>query len=206
MTITLFDLGFITIKVIKIRWVILVLVPQKVRKFHYLTYPKIATVITSGTFENPNAMAASWTTPVSFSPPLFVVAISPKRYTYKLVKEHGDFGVNILPMGEAKIVYQVGYYSGAEFNKFEKFNIPKVKSKKIKAPLIGNSIAAFECIVKDVYKTGDHDLFVGEIVETWINPDLFDEQGRIKISEVSPVYQWSGMNFVGVDGRNVKSF
>ena len=166
-----------------------------------MTYPKIATVITSGTFDHPNAMAASWTTPVSFSPKLFVVAISPKRYTYELVKKYGEFGVNILPYELYDLCYKVGYYSGREFNKFEKFGLEKVRAKKIKAPLIGQSIAALECKVVDIFKTGDHDLFLGEVVETWVNPEYVDGEGKIILERVSPIFHIGGDEFSAIDSK-----
>ena len=181
------------------------LITQKVEKFHYLTFPKITTIITSGTFENGNAMAASWTTPASFDPPLICVAISPKRYTHELIKKHGDFGVNILPMEKLNIVEVTGYYSGRDFDKFEKFGIKKIKAKKIKSPILADAISAMECIVVSVFRAGDHDLFVGKVVETWIDPKYVDKRGRINIKEKSPIFHYGGKDFVGIDGENIIS-
>jgi len=181
----------------------MVLKPEKVDKYYYLTYPKIATVITSGTFEEPNAMAASWTTPVSFDPMLFVVAISPKRYSHGLIKKFMEFGVNILPYEKYDLCYKVGYYSGREFNKFEKFSLTKIKAKKIRPPLIGESISAFECKVVNIFSTGDHDLFVGKVVETWIDPEYVHKSGKIRLEKISPVFHVGGDEFSAINPEKI---
>ncbi|MGQ4891015.1 MAG: flavin reductase family protein [Candidatus Njordarchaeia archaeon] len=179
------------------------LIVKKIEKFYYLTFPKITTIITSGTYENGNAMAASWTTPVSFDPPLIAVAISPKRYTYELIRKFGEYGVNILSFEKLDIVEKTGYYSGRDFNKFDHFGIRKMRAKKIESPLIADAICVMECVVKKTINIGDHDLFVGEVVETWVNPEYVDDKGRIKIDKISPIFHYGGKDFVGVDGRNI---
>ncbi len=140
-----------------------------ISKFHYLTYPAITPVITSGTTDKPNAMAASWVTPLSVRPPLFGVAISPKRYTYELIRKYGDFGVCFLPISKVSSVLGVGSVSGRTINKFEKYGLTIKKPGKINAPLIEESLAALECKVVDSFTVGDHEFFVGKVLVVWVD-------------------------------------
>ncbi|MEX0568754.1 MAG: flavin reductase family protein, partial [Candidatus Njordarchaeota archaeon] len=137
---------------------------SKIRKFHYLTYPAITPIITSGTLDKPDAMAASWVSPLSVDPPLFGVAVSPRRYTYELIKKYGEFGVCFLPFGMVDIILKVGSVSGRAVNKFEEFGIKIKRPEKIGAPLIEGSLSALECKVVKECDVGDHTFFIGEVV------------------------------------------
>ena len=65
-------------------------------------YPRVAAIITTRSEDKTNAMTAAWHTPVSYSPPLFAVAISPKRYTYRLITVSKEFAVNFMPASHAQ--------------------------------------------------------------------------------------------------------
>ena len=148
---------------------------RNLSKYHYLTFPAITPVITSGTMNSPNAMAASWVTPLSARPPLFGVAISPRRYTYELIKKHGDFGVCFLPFSIVEKVLGVGSISGREVNKFERYGLKLKKPERINAPLIEESLSALECKVVKEVETGDHVFFVGEVLVAWIREDMLKD-------------------------------
>jgi len=137
-----------------------------------MTYPAITPVITSGTLEEPNAMAAAWATPLSVEPPLYGVAVSPRRYTFELIRKYGEFGVCFLPFDLADKVLAVGSISGRKVNKFSRFGLSLQKPEKIRAPLIGESLSALECKVVKEFRTGDHVFFVGEVVVVWVREDM----------------------------------
>jgi len=48
-----------------------------------------------------------------------------------------------------------------EFNRGKTLPLP---AKKVTPPLISECIAHIECKVQDVYPTGDHSIFVGEVL------------------------------------------
>ncbi len=151
-------------------------------------------------------MPATWNTPVSMDPPLFAVAIAPIRYTYKLVEEYGEFGINFLPFEKAELVYRAGYTSGRNIDKFEELGLTRVKPKKIKTPLLGEAITAIECRVLNKIETGDHILYICEVLQTWINPEYVDKDGRIQLDRVSPVYHIGRKKFVKIDADSIIDF
>jgi len=64
---------------------------------YHLLHPRpVVIVVSLDSNGKPNGMTAAWITPVSMKPPLITVSIAPRRYTYKLIKETGDFTVNVL--------------------------------------------------------------------------------------------------------------
>ena len=184
------------------------LIPFTPAKYAYhLTYPKLTAIITSGTLQNPNAMAASWHTHLSFDPPLYGVSIAPKRYTYKLIKKYGDFGVNFLPFELAEKVWLTGTYSGLEVDKFEKFGLQKLKAAKINASLIAQSTSALECKVVDEVVVGDHVFFVGEIVYAWCRQDILaNKRGLLKPEKAKQIYYLGEGVFLTIDPETRTEF
>ena len=68
----------------------------------YQHYPRVAVVVTAQAKGRDNAMAVAWHTCISFKPPLYGVSIAPKRFTYQLIADSKEFGVNFLPFAEAE--------------------------------------------------------------------------------------------------------
>ncbi len=180
---------------------------KQVRYSYHLTYPKLTSIITSGTYEKPNAMAASWHTHLSFDPPLYCVSISPKRYTYKLIREYGDYAVNFLPFELSEKVWLTGSFSGKEVDKFKEFGLEKMRAAKINAPIIAQSLTALECKVINVVKTGDHYLFIGEIVYAWAKEGiLVSAGGLLDIKKVRPSYYLGEGKFVTLSDSEILEF
>jgi len=153
----------------------------------YQHYPRVATIVTAQAKGRDNAMAAAWHMPISFSPPLYGVSISPKRFTYQLIAESKEFGVNFLPFEAAELVASVGGSKGEEIDKFRQFNIPKDKSARTAVPILKAAYAAYECRLVDDMECGDHRLLVGKIVAVHQSKAVFTEDKILDMNKVSPV-------------------
>lgn len=126
-------------------------------------YPLRTYLIVSGV-ERPNVMTADWVVPLSFKPPLLGVAIGQSRYTHNLIRECGEFVVAVPTVELLKDVWTAGTLSGAKEDKIKKLNLTLVNSRKVKVPSIKECQANIECRVVKEVETGDHTLFVGEIL------------------------------------------
>jgi len=107
-------------------------------------------------------MTAAWVGQVSFKPRMLAVAIAPERYTYELLKESGVFAINVLGEGQVELAKHFGFQSGRKVNKFEGIEYTSALKG---SPVLKDAIAYFECEVSCTCKTGDHDLFAGEVVD-----------------------------------------
>ena len=153
----------------------------------YQHYPGVAAIITAQANGKDNAMAAAWHMPVSFSPPIYAVSISPKRLTYQLIVNSKEFGVNFLPFEVAELVASVGGSSGQEVDKFQKFNIARDKPVKTGVPILKAAYAAYECQLLDDRGYGDHRLLVGEVVATHLLGEAFAPEETLDLAKVSPI-------------------
>lgn len=181
------------------------LVPFFGKSIYRLTYPKLTPVVVAGTYTEPNVLAVSWHTHLSFDPPLYGISIAQERYTYKLIKKYGDFSVNFLPYEMSELIWKVGNVSGRNINKFEVFKIKKKRAQRIKAPVIPDSIAALECKVRKEIGVGDHVFIIGQIVFVWYNKEYF-VNGILDNKKVSHAYYLGKGKFIDISKGEPKSF
>ena len=119
-------------------------------------------IVTMGKGESGNAFTASWVTQVSSEPPLVAVAIHNKHQSARLLNDQGSFVVNILP-AEGEPVAR-SYYGPAESG-YEKLKATSVSaSPATGTPIIHGAAAYIECKIVQRLTTGNHTLYVGEIV------------------------------------------
>ncbi len=119
-------------------------------------------VVTVRAGEKINGMTAAWATQVSFKPSLVAVSIASPRYTHGLIKESGYFCLNLLAEDQMDLAKHFGFKSGRKVDKFK--GIPYENAPK-GSPILKDAVAYVECEVQDVVTTGDHDLFIGEVLD-----------------------------------------
>jgi len=171
---------------------------------YYHHYPRVAAIVTAQAGGKENAMALAWHAPISFSPPLYGIALSTKRFSYKLIAESKEFGVNFLPFEEAELVAAVGGSSGEEVDKFSRFNIAKDKPVKTKVPILSAAYAAYECRVVDDRLYGDHRLVVGEIVAVHLLKEAFTPEETLDISKASPTLYIGSERYITASCEAIK--
>lgn len=72
-------------------------------------------------------------------------------------------------------MHACGQVSGRKCDKLKEYGFALLPAQRIKSPWIAECIGHLECGVIDVFRTGDHDLFVGEIQAAYVEEGLFDQ-------------------------------
>ena len=152
----------------------------------YHHYPRVATIVTVHAGGKDNAMAVAWHSSISFDPPLYGISISPKRFTYELILEAKEFGVNFMPMDKAELIASVGGISGREVDKFQRFSIAEEKPLKTSVPILKDAYASYECRLVDHKVYGDHVWVVGQILASYFDEELFTGEQVLDLKCVSP--------------------
>jgi len=138
-------------------------------KWYYHVYPMRGYMITSGSKEKMCGMPAAWVTPLSLDPPLIGVAISKKRYTYKIIISTKKFAVNSVGIKYHRQVMCAGSYSCKEKEKKLEdcgFNIDFLEDYG-GLPVVKESYSVVVARVKDIVETGDHDFIIGEVLKAY---------------------------------------
>ncbi len=171
----------------------------------YQHYPRVTAIVTAQAKGKDNAMAVAWHMPLSFNPPLYGVAISPKRFTYQLIIDSKEFGVNFLSFETAELVASVGGSKGEEADKFRRFNIAKDKPRRTAVPILEAAYAAYECKLVDDRDYGDHRLLVGEIVAVHQLKNVFTSEEILDLDKVSPILYLGHEVYVTTSRDTVRS-
>ena len=150
-------------------------------------------------------MAVAWHAPISLKPPLYGVSISPKRFTYQLIADSKEFGINFLPFEAAELVASVGGSKGSEVDKFQRFNIAKNKPVRTAVPILEDAYAAYECQLVDDRSYGDHRWLVGEIVAVHWLEEVFTPDEVIDLDKVSSILYLGNELYVTTSKDTIKS-
>jgi len=171
---------------------------------YYHHYPRVAAIVTAQAKGKQNAMAVAWHTSISFEPPLYGIAIATKRFTYQLIVDSKEFGVNFLPFGKAELVAAVGGSGGWEIDKFRQFGIAREKPVKTQVPILKDAYAAYECKLVDDRLYGDHSLLVGEIVAVHWLKAAFTPEETLDLAKVSPILYLGSERYITASAETVK--
>ncbi len=171
----------------------------------YHHHPRVACIVTASAGGKDNAMAVAWHTSISFKPPLYAVSLSPKRFTYQLIVDSKEFGVNFLPFAAAEMVAAVGGSSGREIDKFQRFSIARDKPVKTMVPILKDAYAAYECRLVDDRGYGDHRLLVGEVVAVHLLEESFAADETLALDKVSPILYLGHELYVTTSADTVRS-
>ena len=123
-----------------------------------------------------NPVTLGWTMLTSHKPPMMAFSVGLTRYSLNVIREAGEFVIAFPSESQAKETLFFGTRSGRDTDKLIESGIATVPAKKINCLLLDGAVANFECSVMGEFPTGDHVIFVGEVLLAHINPDA---QGRL---------------------------
>jgi flavin reductase (DIM6/NTAB) family NADH-FMN oxidoreductase RutF len=166
-------------------------------------YPKVAVIVTASAGGRDDAMTAAWHSSISLRPPIYGVAVTSKRFTYQLITESQEFGVNFISLEKASLAAAVGGTSGQQMDKFERFNIQKEKPLKIAAPILRDAYAAYECKLLDSKLYGDHIWIVGEIVALHFLEEAFTPAQVLNPDKLRPLLYLGSDFYASIDKDSV---
>ncbi|MHA2377923.1 MAG: flavin reductase family protein [Candidatus Thorarchaeota archaeon] len=135
--------------------------------------------------ERPNIITLSWVANVCSDPPTVVVGVRPQRHSYKLMKDTGDFVLNVPSTELLEATEFSGTKSGRDFDKFAECGLTQVPGTKVKSPMIKECPINIECKVVKVDTLGVHDLFTAEVVAVHIDESVLNEKGRFDASKMN---------------------
>ncbi len=169
-----------------------------------LLAPVPAVLVSCGTVEKPAALTIAWTGIISSDPPKTYISVRPSRYSYDIIKESGEFVINMMPSTFVRQVDYCGIKSTRNEDKLAKMKLIPTKSNIVKAPQIEQCPISLECKVTDILPQGSHDMFIAEIVSVNINEELIDAKGRLMIEKAGLMAYAHGTYFAL--GKKVGSF
>lgn len=137
-----------------------------------------------GTAEDarPNIITIAWAGTVNSDPPMVSVSVRKSRYSHQLIKESGEFVVNMIDEPRCRALDLCGVKSGRDMDKFSECGLTAMPALGMDcAPAIAECPAYLACKVRHVLELGSHDMFIGEVVGVQVRDDLFDADGSLHL-------------------------
>ena len=147
---------------------------------HYRDKSDIASYDAAGI---PNIITVAWAGTVCSDPPMLSISVRRSRFSWHLLKEHGEFVVNLTTDRLVRAADFCGVRSGRDLNKFEACNLTAGRGIRVQAPVIEESPVNIECRVKQVLELGTHDMFLAEVVCIQADSRYMDEKGSFHLEK-----------------------
>jgi len=143
----------------------------------------------------PNIITVAWAGTINSEPPMLSISVRKSRYSYNLIKERGEFAVNLVTENLVRVSDLCGVKSGRDTDKFAETGLTPEKPSVISVPVIKESPVSLECVVKSVTELGSHDLFTAEIVSVNVEDTLINQNGKLELDRANLVCYSNGEYF-----------
>lgn len=167
-------------------------------------YPLPAVMVSCGNMEKSNIITVAWTGILNTNPAMVYISVRPTRYSYNLIKESGEFVINLTTNDLAYATDWCGVKTGAKVDKFAEMHLTKEKAKFVKCPMIKESPVSVECKVKEIKELGSHHMFVAEVLAINADEKYIDEKGAFDISKCDLI-AYSNGNYYSL-GKKIGRF
>ena len=163
-------------------------------------YPLPVVMVSCGNMERSNIITVAWTGIMNTDPAMVYISVRPTRYSYNIIKESGEFGINLTTENLAYATDWCGVKTGAQVDKFKEMNLTKEPAKFVKCPMIKESPVSVECKVKEIKELGTHHMFVAEVLGINADEKYIDEKGAFDISKCDLI-AYSNGNYYSLDKK-----
>lgn len=158
-------------------------------------YPIPAVMVSCGDMKNSNIITVAWTGILNTNPATVYISVRPSRYSYNIIKEHGEFVINLTTKNLVRATDWCGVKTGAKVDKFKEMNLHKEKANIVKAPMIKESPVSIECKVKEIREMGTHHIFIADVLAINADEKYISEKGAFDISKCDLIAYANGGYF-----------
>ncbi len=146
-------------------------------------YPLPVVMVSCGTMEKSNIITVAWTGILNTNPATVYIAVRPSRYSYHLIKEEGEFVINLTNKNLVRATDWCGVKTGSQVDKFKEMKLTKEKANFVKCPMIKESPVSVECKVREIQEMGSHHIFIADVLAIDADKQYIDENGAFDISK-----------------------
>lgn len=145
--------------------------------------------------EKPNIITLAWTGTVCSDPVMVSISVRKERYSYDIIRETGEFVINLTTEALAYATDFCGVKSGRDVDKFTEMGLTAGKAEKVLCPIISESPVNLECRVVNTLDLGSHTMFIAEVLAVDVSEDYIDEKGRFDLNSAKPLAYSHGEYF-----------
>ena len=160
--------------------------------------------------EKPNIITVAWAGTVCSDPAMVSISVRPNRYSYEILRETGEFVINLTTKALVKATDYCGVRSGRDVDKFAEMHLTPGKAETLQySPCIKESPVNIECRVTEVKELGTHHMFLAEVLGVTVDEAYLNENGRFELNSTGLIAYSHGTYFtlgqeVGTFGYSVR--
>lgn len=148
-----------------------------------LLAPVPPVLVTCGTAENTNILTVGWTGICATHPPMTYISVRPTRHSYGIIKETGEFAVNLTTTAMVRTADFCGVRSGRDTDKIKACGLHLIQTDFAAVPVLEESPVSLVCKVRQIIPLGSHDMFLAEIVGTAVGERYIDSKGKLNLQQ-----------------------
>lgn len=143
-----------------------------------------------------NIITIGWAGTICTNPPMVSISVRPERYSYQILRDSGEFVINLTTRELVYATDYCGVKSGREVDKFKELQLTALPAREVSAPLIAESPVNIECKVRQVMPLGSHDMFLAEVAALHADEKYMDEKQRFHLDKAEPIVYCHGAYLV----------
>lgn len=145
--------------------------------------------------ETPNIITVAWAGTICSTPAMLSISIRPERYSYDIIKETGEFVVNLVTRDQVRATDYCGVKSGRDVDKFQQMRLTPFPLKNSNVPGIKECPVNLACKVTEIKHLGTHDMFLAEVVGVTVEGSYMDEKNKFHLNQAGLVTYSHGEYF-----------
>lgn len=149
-----------------------------------MLYPLPAVMVSVGNKQGEtNIITVAWTGTICTNPAMVYISVRPERYSYQMIKESGEFVINLTTEKLVKATDYCGVKSGRDVDKWKEMNLHQVKAETLEySPLILESPVNIECKVVEIKELGSHHMFLANVTAVHADEAYLNEQNKFELN------------------------
>ena len=148
-----------------------------------MLYPLPAVMVSCGDIaQEANILTVAWTGTICTNPPMVYISVRPERYSYAMIRETGEFVINLTTKKLARATDFCGVRSGRDLDKWNECHLTKIPADTVRCPMIAESPVNIECQVT-INELGSHHMFLAKVTAVHVDDAYIDEKGTFHLND-----------------------
>lgn len=157
---------------------------KQIWKAGNMVYPLPAVMVTCRDKDgNDNIITVAWTGTICTNPAMAYISVRPERHSYNMIKETGEFVINLTTKELTFATDYCGVKSGRDVDKFKECKLTKENAVHVNVPMIKESPVNIECKVERIDELGSHHMFVAKVLAVHADEKYMDKTGKFNLAK-----------------------
>ena len=171
-----------------------------------MLYPLPAVMVSVGNKQGEtNIITVAWTGTICTNPAMVYISVRPERHSYQMIKESGEFVINLTTEKLVKATDYCGVKSGRDVDKWKEMNLHQEQADTLEySPLSLESPVNIECKVVEIKELGSHHMFIANVTAVHADEAYLNEQNKFELNNTG-LLAYSHGEYLGL-GKKLGTF